>query len=144
MLIRDLHESDLAAVRALLRQLGYAVGPSDLRRRIGDVVSAADHHAVVATSNDEVVGLLHVYERAALEKPREAVVQALVVQQNRRGKGFGKGLMRSAEAWARNRGLDSIVLHSRIDRAEAHAFYARLGYETAATSNLLHKKLAAS
>jgi ribosomal protein S18 acetylase RimI-like enzyme len=72
------------------------------------------------------------------------VVQALVVDESCRGKGVGNDLMQAAETWARDRGVGSIVLHTRIDRADAQAFYARLGYETAATSNLMRKTLPGS
>lgn len=141
MLIRDLQASDLPAVRSLLRQLGYDVDQAEAGRRIDSILSAAGHHAVVAALDDAVVGLLHVYERPALEKSREAVVQALVVDDGCRGKGIGNALMQAAESWARNRGVEAVVLHTRIDRADAQAFYARLGYETAATSNLMRKDI---
>lgn len=141
MLIRDLQERDLRSVRNLLRQLGYAVDNAELETRAEYVLSAPAHHAVVAKIDDTVVGLLHVYERAALERPREVIVQALVVEEGRRGEGIGSGLMQAAEAWARDRGIGSIVLHTRVDRTGAQAFYAGLGYETAATSNLMRKAL---
>lgn len=141
MLIRDLRKSDLPAVRALLRQLGYETARAEIAGRIDDVVAATDHHAVVAIEDAKAVGLLHVYARPALEKPREAVVQALVVDEGYRGQGVGERLMQAAEAWARTHGLDTVVLYTRVDRADAQAFYARLGYETAATSNLMRKTL---
>lgn len=141
MLIRDLQTSDLPAVRGLLRQLGYDVDQAEAGRRIDAVLSVANHHAVVAVLDDTVAGLLHVYERPALEKSREAVVQALVVDERHRGEGIGNALMQAAETWARDCGVEAVVLHTRIDRAEAQAFYGRLGYETVATSNLMCKPL---
>lgn len=141
MLIRNLLIHDLQSVHDLLRQLGYDVVDAKLEKRAKNVLLAPSHHALVAITEDTVVGVLHVYERPALERPREAVVQMLVVEEGRRGKGIGKGLMQAAEAWARDRGIGAIVLHTRIDRTEAQAFYAQLGYETAATSNLMRKDL---
>ena len=47
---------------------------------------------MVAEMEGEVVGVLHVFERPALEKPCEAVVQALVVDGERRGAGIGEAL----------------------------------------------------
>lgn len=143
MRIRPLNANDGSAAAALLGQLGYAVESAEIAERIARVGAAPGHHAVVAELDGRVVGLLHVYERAALEKPAEAVVQALVVDAASRGKGGGRALMREAEDWARARGLSSISLHTRIDRDDACAFYASLGYETAATAHLMRKMLRA-
>ena len=141
MLICDLRKSDLSAVRTLLRQLGYETARTEIAGRIDDVVAATDHHAVIAVEDGKAIGLLHVYVRPALEKPREAVVQALVVDKGHRGQGVGERLMQAAETWARTHGLEAVVLHARSDRTDAQDFYARLGYETAATSNFMRKSL---
>ena len=82
------------------------------------------------------MGVLHVFERPALEKPCEAVVQALVVDGARRGSGIGEALMREAEAWAAARKLASTALYTRIDRDRARLFYERIGYRLKATSHL--------
>ena len=141
MRIRSLNAEDVSTAAALLHQLGYTVDAVELAARMARVGAASGHHAVVAEMDGRVVGLLHVYERPALEKPGEAVVQALVVDEASRGQGIGRALMREAERWAQARGLASITLHTRVDREDARAFYASLGYETAATSHLLRKAL---
>jgi ribosomal protein S18 acetylase RimI-like enzyme len=141
MFIREVQEADLPSVHGLLRQLGYDVRKTEIRQRIDAVVSAPDHHAFVAVLDNSVIGLAHVYERAALEKPLEAVVQSLIVDRQHRGNGVGKMLMQAAESWAENRGVASVVLHTRVDREDARQFYAKLNYETLATSNLMRKRL---
>ncbi len=135
MLIRPFRQADMEIVRELLRQLGYEVAADELISRLARVRAAADHNVVVAEQGECVVGLLHVFERPALEKPCEAVVQALVVDAKLRGQGIGKALMDAAEAWARARGLGSIALHTR----HAQAFYGRLGYVNVSTSDLMRK-----
>ena len=140
MLIRDLQKSDLPSVRSLLGELGYQVDSANLAQRVLSVQSAPGHCVAVAVLDDAMVGLVHVYERPALEKPCEAVVQALVVEEGHRGEGVGGALMRTAETWARERGVETIMLHTRIDRSEAQACYAGLGYHTTATSHLMRKK----
>jgi ribosomal protein S18 acetylase RimI-like enzyme len=141
MHIRPLDDDDLSALVLLLCQLDYAVDADEAARRTLRVRAAKDHHALVAEIDGRVVGLLHVYERPALEKPSEAVVQTLVVDEARRQEGVGKALMREAEAWARARALTSITLHTRIDREGAQTFYAKLGYTTTATARLMTRKL---
>jgi GNAT superfamily N-acetyltransferase len=88
-----------------------------------------------------VVALCHIYARPALDKPPEAVVQALVVDQASRGTGVGRIMMAAAEAWAADRGFTSVALASHISRAQAHAFYAAIGYKQSATSHLFRKTL---
>jgi predicted N-acetyltransferase YhbS len=137
MIIRDLEPTDIPAARMLLEQLGYSLDEAEVRRRLDKVLAAAGHRVIVAVMRDRVVGLLHVFERPALEKPCEAVVQALVVESTKRSSGIGETLMREAEAWATARGLTSVSLYSRIDRARAHAFYERIGYRLKGTSHLM-------
>ena len=57
---------------------------------------------------------------------------ALVVDARYRRKGIGAALMGSIETWARERGAGVVVLNSGDGRADAHAFYERLGYENTA------------
>jgi ribosomal protein S18 acetylase RimI-like enzyme len=52
-------------------------------------------------------------------------------------------LMVAAQAWAQEQGLEHVVLHTRIDRDDARAFYEHLGYERAATAHLMNKSLKA-
>jgi GNAT superfamily N-acetyltransferase len=140
MLIRAYRQPDLPSARELMRQLGYEIGREELAVRLARVLAAPDHRVLVAEQDDRAVGLMHVFVRPALEKPCEAVVQALVVDETCRGRGIGQALMREAEAWAATRGLESVALHTRT----AGAFYTRLGYATAATADFMRKRLAAS
>jgi N-acetylglutamate synthase-like GNAT family acetyltransferase len=135
--VRPFRQSDLAVVRDLLRQLGYDIAESELTGRIAGVLEAADHHFVVAEIEGRVAGVLHVFKRPALEKPCEAVVQALVVDAGLRGRGLGRALMCLAEDWARTRGVGSIALHTR----KGQAFYESLGYNRIASSDLMRKAL---
>jgi ribosomal protein S18 acetylase RimI-like enzyme len=116
----------------------------ELAGRIAQVSTAGGHYAAVVDDGQKICGLMHVYERPALEKPREAVVQSLVVEERVRKRGAGRLLMEAAEAWARERGLNHVVLHTRIERDNARAFYERIGYTRAATAHLMSKELRAT
>ena len=99
MIIRDARPADSAVVRRLIGQLADAPDEAEFRARFERVSAEAGHRLIVAEMEGEVVGVLHVFERPALKKPCEAVVQALVVDGQRRGNGIGEALMREAEAW---------------------------------------------
>jgi ribosomal protein S18 acetylase RimI-like enzyme len=140
MTIRELRRTDVQAVQGLLRQLGYDVPLTDLMERIERVLGANQHYAAVAEASARMLGLVHVFERPALERPSAAVVQSLIVDAGSRHAGVGRALMAAAEQWARARQLKHVVLHTRIDRDDARAFYMRLGYDIAATSHLMLKE----
>ena len=135
--LRNAELRDFTAVRRLIGQLGYAPDEAEFRRRFDAVLAAAGHRVIVAEEGSAVVGVLHVFERPALDKGCEAVVQALVVDDAARSRGVGELLMREAEAWAAGRGLAATSLYTRTDRDRAHAFYERIGYRLKGTSHLM-------
>ena len=142
--IRQGVAGDAAAVRPLLGQLGYDLEEPEIERRIARIAGAAGHCLLVAEDNEgRPVALLHVFGRAALEKPPEAVVQALVVRDGVRRRGLGRAMMALAEKWAVERGYRYISLGSQVGREQAHAFYRRLGYERYATSHQFRKSIEA-
>src|SRR5262249_48335343 len=137
--LRPMTRSDMGRCRSLLTQLGYEMTEAELERRFDEVSPAPEHSLLVAETAGRVVGLMHVFSRRALENPKEAVVQAIVVDERFRRAGVGRHLMAAAEYWGRERGCRSVVLSSNITRALAHAFYAALGYRVSATSFVLRK-----
>jgi ribosomal protein S18 acetylase RimI-like enzyme len=144
MHVRLLRRFDLPIAAELVRQLGYDVHPSEMAERIGLVLVNDTHYAAVADNGETVLGLVHAYTRPALEKAFEVVVQSLVVDCQARKSGIGKLLMAAAESWARSKGAKHVVLHTRVDRNDARAFYERIGYTTIATSHLMSKSIVAS
>ena len=139
--LRSITGDDVAQCLSLLAQLGYQMTLEEAMRRVGEVLATPDHSALVAETAGRIVGLLHVFARPAIENPREAVVQAIVVDETFRRAGIGRTLMAEAERWGRERDCRSVVLSSNVTRAPAHAFYAALGYRIAAISYVLRKDL---
>lgn len=139
--IRRMAATDLPSVQCLLSQLGYDIGMDEAEQRFRSVADAEGHAVMVGVRDARIAALLHVYARPALEKPPQAVVQALVVDRSCRGMGIGRALMEVAEAWARVNGFASMALSSSVTRGDAHAFYRALGYAQKATSYLLGKRL---
>lgn len=139
--IRLMAVEDLPAARGLLSQLGYPLDEEELARRFASVSGAREHAIFVADGGSHLVALCHIFARPALDKPPEAVVQALVVDGASRGCGIGRAMMAAAEAWASDLGFESVALASNVARSEAHAFYEGIGYERTATSHLFRKGL---
>ena len=141
MIARDARPSDVSAVHRLIGQLADSADEAAFRGRFENVLATDGHRIIVAEVEGRVVGVLHMFERPALEKPCELMVQALVVDSAARSSGVGETLMREAEAWAQNRKLPSVSLYSRDDRKRAHAFYERIGYRIKATSVRMERGL---
>jgi N-acetylglutamate synthase-like GNAT family acetyltransferase len=88
--IREMEPTDIVACRLLLSQLGYDLNLQKVRRRYEAIKEKRDHAVFVGEQGEQVVALLHLYERPAFDKPPEVIVQALVVDQNWRGTGLAK------------------------------------------------------
>jgi len=140
-MIMEMIPTDIPAARALLSQLGYEMDSAEVERRFNAVNQKEDHGVFVVEEEGRVIALLHVYARPAFDKPPEAIVQAIVVDQDARGTGIGQALMGVAENWASEHGFRSVALTSNVKRSAAHAFYVALGYSIEATSHLFRKNL---
>jgi predicted GNAT family N-acyltransferase len=66
---------------------------------------------------------------ARLREPDPGVgkVERVAVRESRRGEGWGRRLMDAVEATARERDLETLVLHSQT---HVEGFYSELGYRT--------------
>jgi ribosomal protein S18 acetylase RimI-like enzyme len=95
-----------------------------------DGVDTAEHHLLTGTVGGRPIGMLWLFLPAA---PRAGTTGAFVydveVDPDKRGGGFGKGLMLAAEDFARQHGADVIKLHVFGDNTVAIRLYERLGYE---------------
>jgi ribosomal protein S18 acetylase RimI-like enzyme len=140
--IRPVTAEDAAGLVPLLDQLGYRLDVPEIQQRIRRILGDREHCLLLAESEDVTPqALLHVYGRSALEKPPEAVVQALVVRDTGRGRGLGRRMMALAEEWAAGRGYRYVSLSSQTSRRDAHAFYEGLGYARYATSHQYRKTI---
>jgi len=110
---------------ALLADLGTA--PEDLDDRL-EAIGSDD--VLVADLGGRAVGMAVLHVMPLLERPTAtAVLTALVVAADARGKGVGAALVAEAERRARAAGCWRLLVLSGRDRTDAHAFYRRLGFE---------------
>jgi predicted N-acetyltransferase YhbS len=100
--------------RVLRRPLGLTLSSKDLSGENDQV------HIVVQDDSGQVIGCVLVVFIGVQAKARQ-----LAVDERWRGKGIGRELMRRAEAAARERKFDRLMLHGRVVSA---TFFERLGY----------------
>jgi GNAT superfamily N-acetyltransferase len=140
--IRELTCSDAQRVAELNAQLGYDADVHQIRSRLDRLGRDAAHHAIGVEAPQGLVAFAHFFERPAIEKGFDMVVQSLVVDSAMRRSGIGRLLMERIEHVARSMCCDTVALSSQISRNDAREFYKRLGYEISATSNVFLKRLA--
>ena len=85
---------------------------------------------IVAEAGGEVAGLIatHVVPRIEDDAPSCRVIGIVVAERHRRA-GVAAALVAAAEAEARAHGSQRLDLSSGDWRADAHAFYERVGFE---------------
>jgi GNAT superfamily N-acetyltransferase len=111
-------------------QLGYPVSPRVLGQRVHRLQANEADRVAVAELDGEVVGLASLHTSLALEFDEPAAkLSAIVVHERHRRRGVGVALVGEMEAEARRRGCCLIFLTTAERRAEAHAFYRRIGFD---------------
>jgi GNAT superfamily N-acetyltransferase len=140
--ISKLEDRHLPMLVPLITQLGYPCVESELRTRIESILESKDDGFFVALDgHDCVIGYLHTKVFKGLHYDLSAEIVTLVVDENIRGLGVGKELVKSAEKWATQKGFKSCWLFSKTDRQGAHNFYQNIGYVGENTSQRFEKTL---
>lgn len=132
---------DAPEAALLSGELGYPVALDSMRRRIEYLMTQADHAIFVASYREGVAGWISVAISHHLCVESRAEITALVVSSGMRSRGIGRLLVERAEQWAGSRGLDEMLVRSRVSREDAHRFYLREGYERTKTSAVFTKHL---
>jgi N-acetylglutamate synthase-like GNAT family acetyltransferase len=128
--LRAARTGDAVAIAALLGDLGYPSTADQAAERLARIAADPSTLALVAEVEGEVAGLAALHVQTLVERDEPGCeVAALVVGERFRRRGIGELLMREIEDEARARGGKYVVLNTAHRRADAHAFYAALGYE---------------
>ncbi len=139
--VRRATAADADVIARLLSQLGYPTDSADVPVRL-DRLTGNDRAAVLlAQQGNEVVGLATVHLLSVLNRRSDvAWLTALVVDEAVRGTGVGRTLIEAAEDFAKESGCERLSVTTHEDRADARAFYPRMGLE--ATGRRFSKTLA--
>jgi ribosomal protein S18 acetylase RimI-like enzyme len=140
--IRAARPSDAPSLAALSGELGYPAEVDIMRGRLEAIGHRPTDIVLVAElSPAGLVGWIHAAEQAVLEYGQRAEILGLVVSQDVRQHGIGRGLVAAVERWASDRGLVQISVRSAVTREASHLFYQRLGYRRIKTQHAYRKSL---
>ena len=130
MVVRDATVADAPALAPLLDELGYPAPVDALESRMRRMLSRDDQRILVAERDGAVLGLLALHIFPVLAYDRDlAMIMALVVTKRARGLGVGRALIERADAVSKSLGASRLMVTTHVRRADAHAFYERLGFE---------------
>ncbi len=133
--------ADADDVARLCGQLGYPASAQEVAARFVHIARRRDQAVVVAESNGQVIGWLHVAMHRTLESDLMAEILGLVIDESARSRSVGRMLVSEAERWANEAGCATVRVRSRIARERAHAFYERAGYRRIKTQHVFEKSL---
>ena len=94
-------------------------------------IDADDADVLVAFEGDEPVGmvLVHLERPSRMSDELAAELSRVVVTAGRRGTGAGKALVDAAEAWARDRGVRTMVASIFVENEASRGFWRAVGFE---------------
>jgi GNAT superfamily N-acetyltransferase len=131
--VRDATYADSPAIASLLAELGYPMEGAALAGRLRRILERGDEMILIAEDAEEgggPVGMLSLHVFPVLAYAEDlAMIMALVVTERSRGTGVGRALIERAEAIARERRASRLMVTTHVRRADAHAFYERLGFD---------------
>ena len=125
----------------LTQELGYTANTTDTETWLTQLSCSPLHCVYIAVVDNQVCGWLVVEKRMFLESRTKAEITGLVVGKQYRCFGIAQALVRAAQEWAIEQGLETMVVRSNIEREESHLFYPKVGFERSKTTHVYTKSL---
>jgi N-acetylglutamate synthase-like GNAT family acetyltransferase len=127
--IRRARPGDAAAVRQLVRQLGYAPDDRNYDETFAQVVRHPEAAVFIAQMGTRVVGYLAMSHRPQIRlASRLASIDEIAVEDSERGRGIGSELLGAAVAHARSLHCVRVDVQTSRSRGTAvQTFYAERG-----------------
>ena len=136
MRFRDATRADVPAIVAMLADdsLGQGREGADLAPYLAafdQIAANPAHQLIVAEDAGRIIATCQLTILSGLSRQgaRRALVEAVRVTADLRGRGIGAALMAECETRARAAGCGMIQLTTDRSRHDAHRFYERLGYQ---------------
>ncbi len=130
--IEDLKPDYLEAINRLIAQLSTSSHPFT-EAELNSLIASPQSHLYALEYDEKIIGMvtLCIYQ---CPTGRKAWIEDVVVDQNHRGKGYGKLMVRKAMEECQNRGNVTLMLTSRPSRIVANQLYQSLGFEKRETN----------
>jgi GNAT superfamily N-acetyltransferase len=139
--IRHAAEGDAHELARLLTALGFPTEAQAVQERWAPWAGAGNSALVAVRDAGGLAGVATLHRMLVLHRPSPVGrITALVVDAACRGRGIGRALVEAAESQLAREGCGLLEVTSNLNLPEAHAFYARMGYER--TSVRFAKRLA--
>jgi GNAT superfamily N-acetyltransferase len=125
-IVRMLAEDDLGSQREMYDE----PLPDSYIRAFEQIGNDPNHELIVAESNGEVIGTLHLIfiPSISYQGGLRAQVESVRVGRNYRGQGIGSEMMKWVIERAQGRDAHLVQLTTHKSREGAHRFYERLGF----------------
>ena len=128
VIIRDACPDDAANVAALLSELGHPTEAENVPTRLVRLRTEGGAALLAVNADDKALGFMSLAIHAVVHAPGPvALITALIVRDEARGRGVGRCLVTAATEWAVSRGCVRLTVTSGEARADAHAFYPACG-----------------
>ena len=130
--IDDLKPDYLEAINRLIAQLSTC-SHTFTEAELNSLIASPQSHLYALEYDEKIIGMvtLCIYQ---CPTGRKAWIEDVVVDQNHRGKGYGKLMVRKAMEECQNRGNVTLMLTSRPSRIVANQLYQSLGFEKRETN----------
>ena len=134
--IRLARPDDIPAMAGMLGQLfaieaDFCADPATQSKGLTSLLQSASAKAWVADHQGRAVGMMTLQTLVSTaEGGPVGLIEDLVVSSEWRGRGLGRRLMLTAEAWAREHGLRRLQLLADRENSPALDFYSRKGWES--------------
>jgi GNAT superfamily N-acetyltransferase len=127
--VRSAGPADVRKLASLLRQLGHRQDVDSLRVRLEALLSDPRAGAVVASADDDVIGVATYFLVPVIhEDGAWCRITTLVIDELRRRQGVGRQLVAAVEKIAREAGCARLEVTSASHRATAHRLYDGSGF----------------
>ena len=137
--VRSADDADTGGILDLAPKLAEGVAPwRDQaeallagRRWLEESLDAAkngDGAVLLVADTDGIAGVICVRPSTHFTGERDGYIGELVVADRVSRHGIGRALIAAADAWARDRGLRNLTLHTGALNTNARGFYAALGF----------------
>jgi ribosomal protein S18 acetylase RimI-like enzyme len=100
---------------------------ADFKRYLPDGLNSPDQYLFTMKDNNEIIGYIWFCERGPADN-RKAYLLDIIIEEQYRGKGYGKKAMLLLEEKVKYLGLKHIGLHVFGHNNRAYELYKKLGY----------------